>query len=298
MTVPFIRFKGVAARLRVTVPQTGLALSNLDGSGLRMDWSIQLSNTNTPGQAKIEIWNLSSKLKKLFDQLYSETFFNFSIGFDLGWDSQVQTVFEGEVWEVSNKKTRTGPVTTLMCGEGSDSYRDAFLSANFAEVGVKGLLKTLVSGAPPEGLNLKIDAATFAIITEAVTTSLVGTLDNIVVDGNTVDAVNDIMESIGLTWFAQHGFFVVLRNGIRQSLVIPVLSPSTGLLVPKELAAQGVQAKCLARGDCLPGQQVALLDSKGRTIVAKAFRVDSTQFQGSTRGTSTMDLTCRRASLI
>ena len=289
----------------------GITLNNLDGSGLRIEWSILRDNTNKPDEGEITIYGLNEatigvldaqwKITNALRPFSSPTEFTFS----LGWDLVPQIVLQGAIISfVSNFRTATDVLTTWRIGDTTVAQRDAVVGRDFHNVKISIVLDYLINLPPaPDdagggGLGLIFLPESKALIAQAATT--LGTFQewgNITKGMNVADAISAIMETLGLEWRVHNGAFVAMRGGIINKPG-PVIAPQNGLISYTPMDDGGILFEGLADAKFEPGIRCGVLDNLGKPVGAPSYRVESVSLFGSTDEDSLMEVVARKPTAL
>lgn len=289
-----------------TIP--GIAINNLDSSGLRIEWNVQRDNTNKPDRGEVTVYNLAPALIGTIYESWqainalrpfsSPSEFTFS----LGWNKVPQIVLQGPIMDFTpNFRTPTDVLTTWRIGDSAAAQRDAIVGRDFHNVKIAIILDYLVPLPPAVddagggGLGLIFPPESKALITQAATE--LGTFQewgNITKGMNVRDAVSAIMDTLGLEWRVQNGAFVAMRGGIINRPG-PVISPGSGLIDYTPIDDSGIRFSALADSRFEPGIRCAVLDNLNKPIGAPNYRVESVNFTGSTDEDSLMEVVGRKA---
>lgn len=300
MVAPFSRFFIPAVQLSTA---QGL-IQNLDGDGIRFAWDVQRDNTNKVDQAEIQIFNLSSAITGAILEAW-EAFSDSSgylVEFGLGWEGVPQTVIRGDVWDFipDRRVSSTDSVAIFRIGDGNKNLRDQTVGKSFSGVKIDIVLDYLISlpAAAPDagggGLGLIYPPESRALVQQAAAELPIQTWGNIPAGANTREAIDLIMETLGLEWRVQNGAFIALRGGVLNRPP-PLLRPGTGLLHYERRNDGGCILNLLGDPRIEPGLQVLVQDDLGQPFGAGVFRVESTSFSGDTTAESIMVVEAAKA---
>lgn len=281
-------------------------IENLRGDGIRFEWSISRDNTNTADEATITIYNLAPTLRGAIFEAWQalSRASGYIVEFGIGWDGVPQRAIRGDVWEiVPDSRTPTDVMTMIRIGDGNQAQRDQVVGRTFQNVNIGVVLDYLVQLPPAAvdagggGLGLIYPPESKALVTKAASEIPIQSWGNIPAGANTREAVNLIMDTLGLEWRVQNGEFVVMRGGV-QNVPPPLLRPGTGLISYARRNDGGIVLQALANPDVQPGVQILVQDDNGRPFAEPAYRVEKVTYTGSTDGDSTMSVEGAKARLI
>ena len=298
--VSFPEFSNVSAA--VIIPQVPLLApytTNLFGDGLKIEWDISRTRGSDADTGTVKIYNLSFASRgliqttwALLDALGSPMLCSLS----LGWGGIVGQVMMAQVWKIDPEQ-RIGEdvVTTLHLGDGIVTTRDAVLGASFANTTIDIIIKFLVIN----GLKAIPDPASLAIISAKAAQLPVQLWQNYVVSTSVGEALDDLLDTLGLEWKILDGIWLVTDQGnaATASPVSYLLSAQSGLLTWQRQDS-GVIATALANPNVQPGSAITVLDSFNVPVGAPQHRVDTISFAGATDGDSTMSIGARAAILV
>lgn len=291
----FKRFYIPAVQLEIG----GAIISNLDSQGLRIEWEIERDNTNKADEGTVTIYNLAPALiNGIFEawQQLSQTSAGFFAIFSLGWDRVPQICFTGEVWDlIPERRTPTDRLSVFRLGDGNRPLRDGVVAQTFKQVQIGTVLEYLVSLPPASvdagggGLGLLYPAESKALVETAAGELPMQTFGNIPAGSNTRDAIDLIMDTLGLEWRVHNRSFVAMRGGIINRPG-PILRPGTGLISYEKRNDGGIVVSALANPDVEPGIQIQVQDNLGRAFGEPVYRVTRVRFAGNTDGDSIMEI--------
>jgi hypothetical protein len=273
-------------------------VSNLAGDGVLMEWEVNRDNTNKVDEATVSIYNLAPALTgAIFEawQILSAAS-GYLATLAIGWDGVPETVIRGDVWDfVPDRRSPTDSVAVFRIGDGGKTLRDQVVGKGFQGVKISIVLEYLVAIPPaaPDigggGLGLIYPPESKALVTAAAAELPVQTWGNIPKGANTREAVNLIMDTLGLEWRVHNGEFVVMRAGVINKPG-PLIRPGTGLISYERRNDGGVIFSALANPEVEPGVQVLVQDDFGKPFGEPVYRVERVSFTGSTAGESLMDV--------
>ncbi len=292
----------VAAFKRFFVPAVSIGtpngiITNLDSSGVRIEWEIVRDNTNRPDQGQITVYNLSPTFTAVLFETWQAVSrgVGYTITFSIGWDRVPQVVFVGDVWElIPDQRTPSDVLTIFKLGDGNKTLRDQAVGRSFSNVKIDIVLDWLVSLPPAPtdagggGLGLIYPPESKAVVAAASAELPVQTWGNIPAYANTRDAINIIMDTLGLEWRVHNNQFIVMRGGVINRPNPPLIRPGTGLISYEKRNDGGIQFEALANPEVEPGIQLFVQDDFGKPFGEPVYRCESVAFRGSTDEDSLM----------
>lgn len=295
----------VPPALASTAPNP-LVYANLDGNGIKLEWDIQRTRTQSPDQGTLAIYNLGLAARTALKAYltYSTAPINallpLLLEFSIGWGGLVEKIYAGKAWKwVLEKRVGEDLVTILEIGDGTLQVENAVLGSSFADMFVETAVLLVVSAAPPVGLGYPIDPVSAALI-KARAATLPVKQATFIEYGDTRDTVDGFMETLGLEWKIHNGKFIVLDRGnaATASPVAVLLQASGGLLTWEQTDSGGISCTALANPNVAPGTQIVVMDSFNVPVGSPAFRVERVRFHGATDGESLMEIEARKSVLV
>jgi len=277
-------------------------IANLDGSGLRFEWSITRDNTPNPDQGEIAIYNvapvLAGSIAEAWRALSAAS--GYLVTFAIGWERIARTVIAGDVWDlIPDERTPTDRVLRLRIGDGNTANRDSVTSKTYNAipvVQVVELVAKLKAGSPSDpnsgGLGLGFPDESRALVADAAKSVAVKSI-NVAAGYNARELMDDLMSTLGLEWRVSNGQFIALRGGVINRPG-PIVKPSSGLISYQTRNDGGIDFTALADPAVEPGIQVQVLDDDDRPFGASVYRVDRVTFSGNTDAESIMSVQASR----
>ena len=302
MVAPFARFYRPAVRVRT---QAGV-FENLDGRGIRIEWSCRRDNTSTPDQAQIRFTNLASVTRSALYTSWKTLppALSYTVQLEAGWDGTASVLMRGQLWDMT-KEQFEGPdvITTLMVGDGNKASRDQPVGRSFSGVTITQIISFFVTAQPSTldagygGLGLIMPPESAALITTVAAELPTQSIRNYVPGTSTRAAIDKLMAGLGLTWRSHNGEFIAMRGGIINRPG-QILSPRSGLIDYTERGDGGVSLEAMANPEVQPGLQILVQDNLGKTLAEPAYRVESVDYTGDTEGASVMHVEARKAVVL
>lgn len=302
MTLSAVQSFYIPAVSIITVP--GITLTNLDSTGLRMEWSVRRDNTNKPDSGTVTVYNLAPETSGVIYEAWQairqgiQTGLSFTLA--LGWNKVPEIVMQGDIVNfIPAQRTATDVLTIWEIGDGTERLRDSVVGRDFANVNIVTLLDYLVPLPPAPndagggGLGLIIPPSSKALIAQAAAEIPLQEWSNISKGMNTVEAVTTVMDTLGLEWRSQNGAFIALRAGLINRPG-PTISPQSGLISYTAKDDGGIEFTALADTRFEPGIRCSALDNFGKPIGSPSYRVESVAFTGSTDEDSLMAVVGRK----
>lgn len=285
-------------------PAPTFVLPDLDGTGLRVQWQLELSRTSNADQASVSIFNLSKAIRDSLYEGWKAASGDFrtamELGIALGWAGVATPLFKGQVWRfVPAETTMTEVITRIEAGDGGVTLRDATntLGSTFATQTLGLVITYLVQTI----LAVEIDPASLTLITQRAAELPVASWDNYVLTGDPQDRLDELVDTLGLEWKILNGRFVVMDKGIlgvTDLPTAPLLGPASGLLSWAPTDDGGVELTALADPRVIPGRQIAVIDEFGKPIDSQRHRVETVTFTGDNYAESVMRVRARKAVLV
>lgn len=283
----------------------GLVISNLDSTGLRMEWSFTRTNTPDPDTGEVTVYNMAPSL---IGTIYAswksvrasglQTGRSFTLS--LGWNRIPQVALQGDIYDLSpNRRTPTDVLTTFRIGDG-DKGRDAVVATDFHNVNIDTVLTWLVTLPPASvdtgggGLGLVYPPDSRALVKGVAAATAFQNWGNLTKGLNVQEAITLVLETLGLEWRVHNGEFIVMRGGLIQRPG-PTLSPGTGLVTYELTNDGGIRAFALADTRVEPGIRFQVTHASGTPVGELSYRCERVEFFGSTDEGSDMVVTGRKA---
>lgn len=278
-------------------------VTNLNGQGIRFTWEISRDNTNKADTGTISIFNLSPTFRGALFEAWTalSKASGYLVEFGIGWEGVPETVIRGDVWRlVPEQRTPTDVETIISIGDGNKPLRDQAVGRSFAGTKIDIVLDYLV-GLPPAptdagggGLGLIYPPESKALVKTASAELPIQTWGNIPAGANTREAIDLIMDTLGLEWRVQNGAFIVMRGGVSNKPP-PIIAPRSGLIRYAVRDDGGIELDALADPRVEPGVQILVQDDLGKSFGEPAYRVERVVFRGDTRGESVMTVSGAKA---
>jgi hypothetical protein len=305
MTISAVQSFYIPAVAVTTIP--GFTFTNLDSSGLRIEWSVFRDNTNKPDTGEVIVYNLGLATRSAIYEAWQAVRRGVQVNtftLAIGWNKVPKIVMTGEIIELTpNRRTPTDVLTVWKIGDGAERVRDSIVGRDFHNVNIVVALENLVLFPPsPDdagggGLGLLFPPETKALVTQAAAevTQLKGFQQwaNITKGMSTKGAIDAIMETLGLEWRIHNSSFIAMRGGIINRPG-PRISPSSGLIEYTTKDDGGITFTALADTRFEPGIRCAVLDNLGTPVGALSYRVESVRFTGTSDEDSLMEVVGRR----
>jgi hypothetical protein len=304
MTAAFKQFYIPAVSLFVESPNLPYTeIQNLDGNGLRFDWSVSRDNTGDADQAEVTIYNLSRTVAGQLHKAWGDLAVGFTAGIKIGWQGVAQLLLKGNTWDLSvDGRDGADYLTTFKIGDGHNPIRDSVWGRSINGAKLNIALEQLVS-LPVDaqdigggGLGFIYPKESADLVAAAAARTSISDYRNLVPGMSTVHYVNDIMATLGLEWRVHNGAFIAMRGGIINEPG-PILRPERGLLKYKSKNDGGITVDALANPDVQPGIQIQVQDNQGKNFAEPVYRVESVEFTGSSIGESVMSIQAAKGIL-
>jgi hypothetical protein len=306
MTLRFKEFYVPAVSLFVQSPNLPFVeIQNLDGNGLRMDWSVTRDNTGDADQAEVTIYNMSRTLAGQLHAAWANRPFvaGFEAGISVGWQGVTELLLRGDVWDLRvNGRDGADNLTTFKIGDGHNPLRDSVQGRTFNGTKIDTCLRFLVElpqsaqDVGGGGLGLVYPKESKALVVEAANALPIRRWRNIPAGHSTRENVDILMDMLGLQWRVQNGAFVAMKGAIINRPG-PLLRPDNGLLSYESRNDGGITVEALTNPDVEPGIQMQVQDNRGKAYAEAVYRVESISFTGSSIGASTMTIEGAKGTL-
>lgn len=273
-------------------------IENLDGMGVRFEWSIERDNTNKVDRGTVSVFNVHPAQIGAIEEAWRvlSAASGYLVTFSLGWDRIPVRCLVGDVFDLqAAKRTPTDVITTFQIGDGNKNARDQSLLQGFKNVSLDIVLEWLVQLPPADtdigggGLGLIYPPESKALIKTAQAELPLQTFSNIPPGIGVKDAIDIIMETLGLEWRVHNGAFIALRGGMINRPGF-ILRPSTGLIEYAKRNDGGCSLIAYANPEIEPGLQILVQDDKGRPFGAPVYRTEKVSFRGTSAGESIMTI--------
>lgn len=284
----------------------GITISNLDSTGLRIEWTVSRDNTNNADTGEITVYNLSPKVSGLiYEAWQAVNVVGFATGLSLtlsvGWNRIPKIMLQGDIWDmVPDQRTATDVLTIFRVGDGLQQERDAVVGRDLQGVEFATALSFLVVPPPsPDdagggGLGLIFPPESKALVAQAAANINLQRLSNITKGFNVRDAISILMETLGLEWRVQNGAFIAMRGGLINRPG-PTITPGSGLISWQKRNDGGIVVDALADVRAEPGIRMQVLDKLGKPVSELSYRVEKVEFAGSTDEGSLMTVSAAKA---
>lgn len=296
--VQFTRFLTVAASFQFGLPPVlpnGFVVTNLDTTGLLMEWDIVFTNTPSADVAVIRIANLDEfvQIPILEAKAGDPLFFGPSqASFSFGWEKTVYQCFTGGVLKII-PRIKSGPDLISEITIGSVPEYSTPAGVELSQASWLALFEVLAAS-----MSLKLSFQ----FKRALLTNPVATTNATLTASAGNQPAKDFSVLVaslgpGINWNVANGEIFLLNEGVWADSTPPqILSPSTGLLEVSPIDVGGAQIKALGNPSVRPGQQILLQQTAG-LLGGVPKRVESVRFTGSTNSGCTMDIVARRLNV-
>ena len=281
----FRRFWNPAARVEVA----GVRWDALVPEAVTIEWRITRTNTPTPDEGEIAVYNPRPDRARAVEELYLETLTARVAPLcevSIGWDGSVGRVMRGDILRVEYGPTGVDTMIRIGLGDGLRARERSTVGLQVGGDTLAGALRLLITTPPNAdgqgigGLGLVLPPESLALL-DASTSGKVP-FRGIPAGQPTGRTVDSLLASLGLTGVARDGQFWILRGGLINDRPGPILRPSTGLAEWRPRDDGGAEIEALADPRVVPGIQVFAQDEQGRSLGAQVYRVERVEFTGST----------------
>jgi hypothetical protein len=227
-----------------TLVVSGLNLSGLDLSDLRIKFSVKRSDTATPNTADIRVYNIEEqtalRIRKEFTKVLLQG----------GYQGNHGVIFQGNIKQVIiGRESATDTFIDIIAGDGDQAY-------NFAIVN-----QTLSKGSTQKN---QVDAAVGSMAAHGVTAGHMSDTPTTqlprgkVMFGNSRDYLRTIAQTNNSTWSIQNGkvTFVATKSYLPGTAV--KISSTTGMVGTPQQTNDGVNVKVLMNPNINPSGRVQI----------------------------------------
>ena len=224
--------------------------------GLRVQFKVEKNNDDAPNSAEVTVWNLARPTRERMLAAKSVP-----IMLNAGYGDEMSLLFMGDILPLGISVARQGPdwLTTFKAGDGLDSMRSDRISIKVpAGADFKKTLMDLLGQF--KKTDTKDAAAKISngvtVLSDAITKFASGT----VLSGGATTELNRLLKPSGLRASVQNGKMDISPiAGFVREVMVPALSPSTGLIGSPEPTKDGfVKFKALLRPQINVSRQVKI----------------------------------------
>ena len=245
-----------------------------DAPGLRVRFKVTKTREKNPNPAEITVTNLSDSRRKSLQTK------GVRVMLEAGYvGTGLSRIFAGDARTIDHIREGADWSSLIKCGDGERAFRFARSAESFAP-GVKAgdVLRYL-------GKQLGLDTGNLA--REAAKLDAIRFDQGYAVWGPVQTQIDRLLSSLGWTYSIQDGTLQVLKRGeVLEGLLVPEITPATGLIGSPEMGTPEVKGKpALCKFKCLltptrPGALIKLRSDRydGRLVVKKC------EFEGDSSG--------------
>ncbi len=296
MSVPLLPFFGVTYQLNILgVPPFGvITVDNTigppgqpgPGHGLFCQWDIRKAWGNSPDTGTVTVANLDIPFRKALAVRMAVPGPPLQVQLLVGWGGFPEQLIVADVLRAQPEvKDRTDVFTHFELGDGAVALRDT-PPAGGTEVGLG--ISAIVLKLVTIDLGYVASPSAIAVVAKEAAKVPIPLLNGQVYDAPAEQQLNELLESIGLTWGHSNGFWVVYRLGVRQDILPAILTPNHGLLNWVEQDDGAIMFNALGQSRLEPGAQITIKDEKDIILGGGPLRIENIQFTGSNETTYTM----------
>jgi hypothetical protein len=216
--------------------------SALDLSGLRIVFEIEKSAIGYPSKAKVLIYNLSNssrqRIRTEFDRITLEA----------GYEDDFGVIFQGEIFNVFNRREQPEYVTEIYASDGGFNYRESYTSRSYgAGVTVARIVSDLRTDMNLDVGQINADLTAQKIYGWSFT-------------GDTTLAMNQLAESHSFTWFIQAGKLYVTGDDESVNLASAFeITAESGMIGSPVLTERGINVKTLLNWQLIPNEEIKVV---------------------------------------
>ena len=282
------QLKGRRCKITITIPtkipgdfthtlQNQLVINGPDEAGspgLRVVFHIVKTSEKEPNTNKVTVYNLAESTRHLLQTK------GMKLMLEAGYQATgITRLFEGDVRFIDHVRKGGDWETELKCGDGERGYKYARLSESYAPGTVAGqILKRLAQASGLAIGNVGSQAAVLSTSFDA----------GYAVSGPVMDSLHRLVKSLGYTLSIQDGALQILGRDEALEVMVPLISPTTGLIGSPEMGTPRKSGKpALCKFTALltptrPGSKVHLQSERYDGLVT----VQKCEFVGDTYGGS------------
>lgn len=261
-----------------------LVLTNIDGEGLRVAFTVDRTMTREPDTARVVVYNLGEAERQAAGRLFAETG-RTKVTLAAGYDGVTIPLFAGDVRKLRTDR-RAGPdrMTEIQADDSGDAISDVI----FAEVpGAGAGAKITTTGMTAQNM---IDAALAAFATygepivahpsvaaaiAAVAPAATQTFAVVHV-GKATELIDQAARVLDVRWWIADGQLFMARRGLPTDPQLSIVLDADRLLAEPDSDGSGLwRITSLFDPNILPGRQIV--------VNGIPMRVEATQHGGDTR---------------
>ena len=259
--------------LPVATSFSEISVNTIEITQMRVQFKVEKSLGKDPNKAEVSISNLSAESRCKLSKTKNGKFI-----LQAGYVQGTGQLFIGDIRQVDHIQDGPSWYTRLTSGDGERSFRFARVKESFkAGTPVADVISKLAtaSGLATGNLSLALTG---------LTTQYVNGYTSF---GSVARELTRVLNSVGLDWSIQDGELQFLRTDQDVGLLIPDLTPDTGLIGSPEFnydeKSKGflLKAKCLLQPRIKPGGRVHITSEryKGDVKVKKVVHTGDTHGQ-------------------
>lgn len=242
----------------------------LEIEDLRVQFNVKKTGGKEPNTAEVTVTNLSPRHRADL-QTKGVRFL-----LQAGYDTSIGQLFAGDIRTIDHVRDGANWNTVLRSGDGERAWRWAWVNESF------------VAGTPAsqviEALGRALGVGLGNLLSQAAKATE-QYVSGYVAYGPASRELDKVLRAHGFTWSIQDGELQILREGETAGVLVPELSPDSGLVGSPEMAAPEkkggaplLKARCLLRPAIRPGGTVVLKSQRhnGSFLVRKVEHVGDT----------------------
>jgi hypothetical protein len=257
-----------AAEIEFTAPNQDSRILR----GIRISFSVEKTEEDTPNSAKVTIYNLNNDTRSYLQQKGAGAIL--SAGYNFNADPKngsVKVLFNGTIKKLQNKKEKTGIQTSFELIDGISAYTTKRIERSYKAGVTAGQLYRDLSIAL--GLKVDSDSAIKGLGTQF--------LRGYAMSGMVKDEMTRLTKATGMKWSIQDGALLVLLKDASDDRDSVVLKNNTGLIGIPNRGENGVsEFTSLLNPKFTPGRRVQIESENLNGI----YRITKLQHQGDTHG--------------
>lgn len=273
---------------RIVKAEISAGSKTIDVSALRVVFDIKKDISNFSNLGLIEIYNLSETSRNAI----SKEFQRFKLSCGYGDESNLKTLFDGEIRNVFHRRVDVDIVTELYCADGDSYARQSITSRS------TGSDKTLGQLIRELALDLKDSEGNRIYVGEVNVDLDFVKIKGITFCETTAGTLNSLAASYNFNWFIENRkFYAISEKRILEKAKTSIISPQYGMVSAPVLTEVGVDVKTLLNPDISPGRKIKIqsagtriqlgtlyFDNVSRTLGEGEYKVLRVTHTGDTRG--------------
>lgn len=249
-----------------------ITLGDVQFTGLDVEFNVERSLKAEPNTCELRIYNLGEERRAAITAQSGVT-----VRLEVGYDTQLFTLFEGDLRDGGSQVSGPDVVTTLRAGDGEKTHRTNRPQRSYRPgSGAKRVREDAVGGF---GVGLGNALTTLA----GLSLQDVGTAfeTGFVVHGRSTKRTQEVLRAAGAELSVQDGELQILPVNKPLAGLDVLLTPDTGLIDSPSIDSDGdLSARALIQPNLVPGATVQV---RAKTLTGD-FRIERVTYRGATAG--------------